>query len=97
MPVRRKKTRQIKNQERASDSMKSDRALGALATILVIALSACSPESDATPDIFIIKEGGVLWNGEPISCDELNARLRAGSESRPQYPCDIFGRVSAGQ
>lgn len=71
---------------------------GALAAAtLFIALAACSPESDAEPDIFITKEGDVLWNGEPISCMELNARFRAGSESRPQYPCDIFGRVSAGQ
>ena len=69
-----------------------------LAPTLVIALAACSPApSDAKPDIFITKEGNVLWNGQPITYDELNARFRAGSESRPQYPCDIFGRVSTGQ
>jgi hypothetical protein len=68
------------------------------ATIFVLALVACSPApSDAKPDIFVTKEGNVLWNGQPISCPELNARFRAGSESRPQYACDIFGRVDTGQ
>jgi len=71
--------------------------LGALATILVIALSACSPDSDANPDIFITKEGDVLWNGERISCEELNARFRAKSATQTEYPCDIFGRVSVGE
>ena len=71
--------------------------LGALATILVIALAACSPESDANPNIFVTKEGDVLWNGEPISCMELNARFRAKSATKTEYPCDIFGRVSPGQ
>jgi hypothetical protein len=69
----------------------------AVVTALALALAACSPESDARPDIFITKEGNVLWNGEPITCDELNARFRAGSEARPQYPCDIFGRVDTNQ
>ena len=69
----------------------------AIATALVSILAACSPESDARPDIFITKEGNVLWNGQPITCQELNARFRAGSESRPQYPCDIFGRVDSSQ
>jgi hypothetical protein len=69
----------------------------AVATTLVFALAACSPESDARPDIFITKEGNVLWNGQPITCDELNARFRAGSEVRPQYACDIFGRVDSNQ
>ena len=71
--------------------------IGALAAILAIALAACSPESDAAPDVFITNEGDVLWNGEPITCDELNARFRAASEPRPQYACDIFGRVSGGR
>lgn len=71
--------------------------LRALATILVTALAACSPDAEATPDIFITKEGNVLWNGEPISCVELNARFRAGSELKTEYPCDIFGRVSVEQ
>ena len=70
--------------------------LGARATILVIALAACSPESDANPDIFITKEGDVLWNGDPISCMELNARFRAKSATATEYPCDVFGRVSVG-
>jgi hypothetical protein len=69
-----------------------------LAVIKALALlAACSPESDARPDIFITKDGNVLWNGQPITCDELNARFRAGSEIRPQYPCDIFGRVDNSQ
>ena len=71
--------------------------LAARATILVIALAACSPDGDANPDIFITKEGNVLWNGEPISCLELNARFRAGSQTKTEYPCDIFGRVDTGQ
>ena len=70
---------------------------GALAIALVIALSACSPDQDANPDVFITKEGDVLWNGEPISCMELNARFRAKSATKTEYPCDIFGRVSVGQ
>ena len=70
---------------------------GPFAAIVAIALAACSPDADATPDIFVTKDGNVLWNGEPITCDELNARFRAGSELRPQYPCDIFGRVSVEQ
>ena len=68
-----------------------------VAATLVFTLAACSPESDARPDIFITKDGNVLWNGQPITCDELNARFRAGSEIRPQYPCDIFGRVDNSQ
>lgn len=71
--------------------------LGAFAAILAIALAACSPESDAAPDVFITKEGDVFWNGDPISCMELNARFRAGSQTETEYPCDIFGRVSVGQ
>lgn len=71
--------------------------VGALAAFLAIALAACSRESDANPDIFITKEGDVLWNGEPISCGELNARFRAKSATQTEYPCDIFGRVSPGQ
>jgi hypothetical protein len=71
--------------------------VGALAAILAIALSACSPEADANPDIFVTKEGDVLWNGERISCLELNARFRAKSATSTEYPCDIFGRVNTGQ
>ena len=70
---------------------------GTLAAILIIVLTACSPETDANPDIFITKDGNVLWNGEPISCMELNARFRAGSQIKTEYPCDIFGRVSVEQ
>jgi hypothetical protein len=73
------------------------RLVAALATTFVVVLSACSPDADANPDIFITKEGNVLWNGEPITCMELNARFRAGSETKTEYPCDIFGRVSTGQ
>ena len=69
----------------------------ALARILVIALAACSRGSDANPDIFVTKEGDVLWNGDRISCMELNARFRAKSATATEYPCDIFGRVSTGQ
>ena len=85
----------MRREKRGKNKLRGRR--GALASILVIALSACSPDGDANPDIFVDKDGNVLWNGQPITCMELNARFRAGSETKTEYPCDIFGRVSTEQ
>ena len=71
--------------------------LGARATTLVIALAACSPESDANPDIFVTKEGDVLLEWRADLLPGINARFRAKSATKTEYPCDIFGRVSVGQ
>jgi biopolymer transport protein ExbD len=51
---------------------------------LPAAQSAPSPEKPETISLSIDAEGGVFWDKERVSPDELNTRLAAASQKKPQ-------------
>ena len=75
-----------------------------------IAISACTqsaqqaaqPPSPEGITIAVDKEGNFSWNGEPVSCEEIERRLDAlppNPEVAPptHVPCDEFEKIKTGQ
>ena len=71
----------------------------------VLAISACMPTAQQpSPEhitIAVDKEGNFSWNGEPVSCEEIERRLNALPRktevaSPARVPCSEIEKIKTG-
>jgi len=69
-----------------------------------VALGAGVPPSDQRPKNIVIAvtaDGTILWNGKPVTCEELNARFQRAANSakpgtrNPRLHCESYPFTNA--